>query len=128
MGPAGSKRPIFLRSGRMSEAPAEAAAGSGASSGYYYWHDSVNKGEGAAPIPEHKPVTVATEAVEEHALTIDNFAFMDDEGVVKIYIKLEGDLATVTAENVELKVERQRYEPICSMLVHVRGANNLHRL
>merc|ERR1711907_519016 len=94
----------------MSEEVDEVAVGS---SGYHYWHDTVSKGENAAPMPEHKAIAVEKEAtpVEDKAVTIDNFAFLDDDDVVKVYIKLEGDLASVTTEAVEFKVERERYEP-----------------
>ena len=97
--------------------------------GYHYFHDKVGDG---APKPEHKPIAVTSassgaSAVEDTALTISNFAFMDDDDVVKVYIALEGDLDGVTMENVEFSVEAAKFDPVCSMLLHVRGRNHLHR-
>ena len=60
-----------------------AASGTSASEdvscgGYHYWHDSVPKG---APPPE--PQKLASEKVEVSLpeVTIENYAFMDDEDV-----------------------------------------------
>jgi len=48
--------------------------------GYNYFHDKVPSG---APPPEHKPIAVgaSSSAPEDSAVTIDNFAFMDDDEV-----------------------------------------------
>ena len=79
---------------------------------------------------EHTPVAVAaaTSAPEDVAITIDNFAFMDDDNVVKVYVTLAGDLEGVTTDAVEFSVEAAKFDPTCSMLVHVRGKKHLHRL
>ena len=88
----------------------EAAVVSG---GYHYFHDKVAKGEGAAPV--EAPPLLAAEPVparDPTALpeaTIESFSFMDDfeEGVVKVYIALSGDLegAVSTPEEVEFRPE-----------------------
>jgi len=103
------------------------------SAGYSYWHDKVAKGEDAAPLPEHKPIaagaaTNATSLPEDTAITIDKFAFMDDDEVVKVYVTLEDDLAGVDASAVEFHVEAAKFDPTCSMLLHVRGQKHLHRM
>ena len=105
----------------------QAGSSSEAGGGYHYWHDKVPAG---APQPEHTPVAVAaaTSAPEDVAITIDNFAFMDDDNVVKVYVTLAGDLEGVTADAVEFSVEAAKFDPTCSMLVHVRGKKHLHRL
>lgn len=100
-----------------------------ANPGYHYWHDKVAKGEGAAPITEPKRIAVemADPANDSH-VSIENFALMDDDDVIKVYVKLEGDLASVTEDDVDLKVEKKRYDPDCSMLLTVKGATKTHRL
>ena len=105
----------------------EAGTSAEAGGGYHYWHNKVPDG---APQPEHTPVTVAaaTSAPEDTAITIDNFAFMDDDSVVKVYVTLAGDLEGVTADAVEFSVEAAKFDPTCSMLLHVRGKKHLHRL
>lgn len=47
---------------------------------------------------------------------------------MKVYIKLEGDLDGVRETDVEFKVEKAKYDPVCSMLVQIRGTKYLHRL
>jgi len=104
--------------------------------GYHYWHDKVPQGEGAAPLPEHKPIEVAT--VSERALpevTITDYGMMDDEegGLVKLYIKLEGDLEGATADDVTFKVEASKFalnlqDLKCSMHLSIRGKTKLHTL
>ena len=96
--------------------------------GYHYFHDKVGSG---APPPEHVPVAVtAVEAakVEDTAWSISKFAFMDDDDVVKVYIDLEGDLEGRTTEDVEFEVKNERYNPVSSMLLHIKGKQHLHRL
>lgn len=103
------------------------------SEGYAYWHDKVANGEEAAPPPEHIPIaavaaTSATSSPEDTAITLSKFAFMDDDEVVKVYVTLEGDLAGVDASAVEFHVEAAKFDPTCSMLLHIRGHNHLYRL
>ena len=47
---------------------------------------------------------------------------------MKVYIKMEGDLEVVTTDDVEFKVEKAPFDPVCSMLVHIRGKTKTHRL
>ena len=47
---------------------------------------------------------------------------------MKVYVKLEGDLEGVTADAVEFKVEQAPFDPVCSMLVLIRGKTKSHRL
>jgi len=109
--------------------PAQSAEKKEEKASYHYWHDKVPKGEQAAPPPEHTPIAVRVASVEsQRSTSIEDFAFMDDEDVVKLYIKLEGDLSGVTSDDVELKVEQAKFDPTCSMLLHVRGTKYLHRL
>ena len=98
-------------------------------SGYHYWHDKVPDG----PKPEeNKPIAVAAAAsnAEDTAITISNFMFLDDDDKVKVYVELKGDLEGVTTENVTFEVERARYDPTCSMLLHIQAPRNgkLYRL
>jgi len=81
-------------------------------------------------MPEHTPIAVgaATTAKEDAAVTIDNFAFMDDDDKVKVYVTLAGDLEGAVTEGVEFSVERAKFDPTCSMLLHVQGKKYLHRL
>ena len=103
----------------------EMAGGAGGSGGYHYFHDKIGDG---APPPEHKPIDVSAALAEETALTLTNYAFMDDEDKVKIYVTLTGDLEGVVQEGVELKVEKAPFDPTCSMMLHLRGKKSLHRL
>lgn len=96
--------------------------------GYNYFHDKVGSG---APLPEHTPVDVGTAApskAEDTAWTISKFAFMDDDDVVKVYIDLEGDLEGRVTGDVEFEVKADQFNPVCSMLVHIKGKQHLHRL
>lgn len=98
------------------------------SEGYHYFHDKIGDG---APKPEHKPIAVGEAsggAPEEVAVSIDKFAFMDDDDVVKVYVTLEGDLEGATPESVEFVVKAAKFDPSCSMLLHVRGRQHLHRM
>ena len=96
--------------------------------GYHYWHDKVAQGDSAAPQPQHTPLAVDTVAESAPPLSVDSFAFLDDDDVVKVYIKLEGDLAEVTTDSVTLTVEKARYDTDCSMDILVKGKQHTHRL
>jgi len=92
---------------------------------YTYWHDKVPSG---APKPEHKPIAVEAGCGDIPTVSIDNFGLMDDDDIVKVYVKLEGDLEGLTADAVEFKVEQAKYDPTCSMLLLARGKTKMHRL
>jgi hypothetical protein len=92
---------------------------------YAYWHDKVPSG---APKPEHKPIAVEAGCGDIPTVSIDNFGLMDDDDIVKVYVKLEGDLEGLTADAVEFKVEQAKYDPTCSMLLLARGKTKMHRL
>ena len=97
--------------------------------GYAYWHGKVPSGEGAAPAPE--PVIIATKVVEKVTRpqhTIDNNAFLDDDDVIKLYIDLKGDLEHVQITDVELKVEKARWDTDCSFNLLIQGTDSTHRL
>ena len=68
---------------------------------YYYWHSSVPKGELAAPTPTPQRLDLETRVAEQPPATIDSYAFVDDETVVKVYITLEGPLAGLAAADVD---------------------------
>ena len=109
----------------------DAPAGQAARSGYYYWHDSVAKGEGAAPPPEQKPLKTEPAAAEGRELplvTIHNYAFMDDDEVIKLYVSLEGALAGVTSEDVRADFAKEAWDEVYSLDVVVRAGGKAHRL
>ncbi len=96
-------------------------------SGYHYWHSKVGT---EAPPPEPKLLASETAAASMPEKSITSFAFMDDEddGVVKVYVTLEGDLAGVGDDAVDAKFDKAPYGPECSMEVRVRGAHFVHVL
>ena len=53
---------------------------------------------------------------------------VEDDGVVKVYVTLEGDLAGVGDDAVDAKFDKAPYGPECSMEVRVRGAHFVHVL
>ena len=101
-----------------------------AASGYHYWHDTVAKGESAAPQPE--PQLLNTEAVAEDSRgppkTIESFGLLDDDDKVKLYVALEGDLFGVSDADITANFSRVPVSDTCSMDVTVRGARQNHRL
>ena len=124
------------QAGAKQEQPPPSEQAPTKSEGYHYWHDKVPKGDGAAPPPEHKPCAVET--LEKRTLpevTIADYGFMDDEegGLIKLYIKLEGDLEGVTEDAIDLKVEASKFalnlaDLKCSMHLSVCGKTKLHTL
>lgn len=93
------------------------------------WHDKVARGEEAAPFPEPKLIEAVPKP--EGTLpekTITDFGFMDDddEGQIKLYIKLEGDLESVTKDDVDLKVESRWGN--ASMTASLKGQKFMHVL
>jgi hypothetical protein len=67
---------------------------------YYYWHNAVPQGENAAPRPTPQQLGTSQAAVEQPPISIDSYAFQDDDDVVKVFISLEGALAGLTANCV----------------------------
>jgi len=111
-------------------APAVEEAGEKATYNYF----KVAKGEGAAPKPEHtplEPAASAAPAAPTKFVSIENYGFLDDDDIVKVYVKLEGDLAGVaSADAVEFKVSRPsgwEGDPFMMELI-VRGEKHTHRL
>ena len=97
--------------------------------GYHYWHSKVASGEGAAPKPEPKLIAAdATSQAGPKPKTIDSFAFLDDDAVVKVYISLEGDLADVADADVTATFNKERFNDTCSMEVLIKGTSQTHRL
>jgi hypothetical protein len=109
--------------------PAADDVGEKASYNYF----KVAQGEGAAPEPEHKPLDCAASGRAAHTsfVPIDNYGFLDDDDIVKVYVKLEGDLAGVAGPDaVDFKVSRPSGwvgDPFQMELV-VRGEKHTHRL
>lgn len=68
---------------------------------YYYWHSAVPSGESAAPKPTPHLLSAETRPAEQEAASIESYAFLDDEKVVKVYISLEGPLAGLKNEHVD---------------------------
>jgi len=93
------------------------------SGGYHYWHGNVPAG---APAPT--PQMLASETVESALpeVTIENYGFMDDDDVVKVYIALEGDLQGVTADGVTLDVT-SKFD-VGKLNLAVRGTKSMHTL
>ena len=103
--------------------------------GYHYFHDKVPQGESAAPPPDHKPSAVETVERSLPEVTIEDYGMMDDEegGLIKLYIKLEGDLEGVTDDAVDFKVEASKFalnlqDLKCSMHLSIRGKTKVHTL
>ena len=92
---------------------------------YYYWHDKVGSG---APAPEPKLLEKVPAPAELPEKTITDFAFMDDDddGVVKVYIPLAGDLEVLTKADVDLQVRSRWGE--ASMEARLRGQKAVHVL
>ena len=92
------------------------------------WHDKVAQGEEAAPFPEPKLIETAKPADALPEKTITDFGFMDDddEGQIKLYIKLEGDLESLTKDDVDLKVESRWGN--ASMIASLKGQKFMHIL
>ena len=91
---------------------------------YYYWHNKVATGEQAAPPPSPqllKAETIAPQA-PELVRNIDKYLFLDDDVLVKVYIELEGDLAGVTAAQVQSQFTHN------TLLVQIQGHRERHQL
>lgn len=65
---------------------------------------------------------------DDKPVTIANFAFLDDDELVKVYVTLDGDLEGVTTDCVKLTCDRDRFNPTSSMLLSVRGKQYSHAL
>ena len=95
-----------------------------ATNSYYYWHNSVPSGEAAAPVA--KPLLLATETQEatKEAKTrsITTYSLLDDGGVVKVYVSLDGDLEDVTCDGIEAEFASR------SMSVTLSAPQTLHVL
>ena len=74
---------------------------------YYYWHASVPSGENAAPKPTPQLLSAETRAAEQEPTSIESYAFLDDDRVVKVYISLVGPLAGLKTEHVEAVYEHR---------------------
>ena len=74
-------------------------------------HDTVPKGEGAAPTPVPKALESVTVAVTKQSVNIDAFSFLEEDGQIKLYVSLEADLANVTdAQAAPPAVHATRHE------------------
>ena len=97
-------------------------------SGYHYWHNTVPKGEGAAPAPVPIALASGAAAVTRPVADISAFSFLEEDDVIKLYIALEGDLEDVTEAQVEARFERPQYSDDFVMEVTVHGKLRDHRL
>ena len=68
---------------------------------YYYWHSAVPSGELAAPKLTPQLLSAETRPAELEAASIESYAFLDDDRVVKVYISLEGPLAGLETDQVD---------------------------
>ncbi len=86
------------------------------------------KGEGAAPVAEPPKVGSTTVARELPEVSIANYGTMDDDGVFKVYVALDGELEGAGADAIEVKFERNQYSEVSSLLVVIRSRGKAHRL
>lgn len=74
---------------------------------YYYWHSDAERrraaGEQPAPLPMPNKLASTTAVKEKKIRGIEKYTLMDDGDVVKVYIPLEGELAGVKKEQVEIE-------------------------
>ena len=87
--------------------------------GYHYWHDTVPKGEGAAPTPVPKALETVVPTTKLLS-NIDSFSFLEEDDLIKLYIALDGDLAEVTDAEVQATFERPQFSDDFRMEVRAR--------
>lgn len=74
---------------------------------YYYWHSAVPQGDQAAPKPSPHQLSSQTLVKEQPPKPIESYAFLDDGDVVKVYIPLDGPLASLTADGVSAEYQER---------------------
>ena len=101
----------------------EASQQESGTNSYYYWHSKVPQGEAAAPKPT--PVLLATDSAKSGPTStkaISAYSLLDEGEVLKIYVKLEGELDQVNADDIEAEFAKR------SCTITLMTPSTLHRL